>query len=169
MKRLLATFALSLILSTPAFAAPPSQAQVERLLQVMDARKVVDQMMPAMMQQSRSLLEQTLTGERFSEADRARAERLMDNQETALRQMLAWDKIKPIYMRVYTRTLTDKEVDAMTAFYSSPEGRSVMQKMPQIMQVSMIEMQPLMQESMQKLMQDLQKELETGKDAAHQH
>ena len=52
----------------------------------------------------------------------------------------------------------------MTRFYESPEGRSVMQKLPLIMQRSMVEMQPLLQSSMQKMMQTL--EAEVGKDAS---
>lgn len=166
MKRLLATAALTLAFCAPAFAAPPTTAQVERLLQAMDAEKVVDQMIPTMMQQSRMMLDQGLAGEALDDIDRARAQRLMDKQEASLRAMVAWDKIKPIYMRVYTQTLTDKEVEAMTAFYSSPEGHSVMQKMPQILQASMMEMQPLMQASMQKMLQDLQREMDAGKGAA---
>ena len=73
MKRLLAPLALALTLAAaPAFAAPPTAAQVERLLQVMDAQKMADQMIPAMMQQSRAMLAQSLPAD-TTPADRARA------------------------------------------------------------------------------------------------
>lgn len=163
MKRLLAPLALVLTLAAaPAFAAPPTAAQVERLLQVMDAQKMVDQMIPAVMQQSRLMLDQNLPAN-VSPEDRARAERLMAGQEASLREMLAWKNLQPIYTRVYTDTLSAEEVTAMTRFYESPEGRSVMQKLPQIMQRSMVEMQPLVQSSMKKMMQTL--EAEMAKDA----
>ncbi len=163
MKRLLAPLALALTLAAaPAFAAPPTAAQVERLLQVMDAQKMADQMIPAMMQQSRAMLAQSLPAD-TTPADRARAERLVASQEASLREMLAWKNLQPIYLRVYTDTLSAEEVTAMTRFYESPEGRSVMQKLPLIMQRSMVEMQPLVQQSMQKMMQTL--EAEMAKDA----
>ena len=71
----------------------------------------------------------------------------------------SWDKLKPIYLRVYTDTMTADEVLAMTRFYESPEGRSVMQKMPQIIQRTMQEMQPIAEAAMQKMMQDLDAEM----------
>ncbi len=166
MKRLFAPLALALTLAAaPAFAAPPSAAQVERLLQVMDAQKMADQMIPAMMQQSRAMLAQSLPAD-TTPADRARAERLVASQEASLREMLAWKNLQPIYLRVYTDTLSAEEVTAMTRFYESPEGRSVMQKLPQIMQRSMVEMQPLVQQSMQKMMQTLEAEMAKGAPAS---
>ena len=164
MKRLFAPLALALTLAAaPAFAAPPTPAQVERLLQVMDAQKMADQIIPAMMQQTRQSLEQYFPAD-ADPADRARADHLVAGQEASLREMLAWKNLQPIYTRVYTDTLSAEEVTAMTRFYESPEGRSVMQKLPLIMQRSMVEMQPLLQSSMQKMMQTL--EAEVGKDAS---
>lgn len=166
MKRLAHASLLAAVISCAcAHAAPPSQQQVETLLDAMEAQKVIDQVIPAMMQQSTGMVDQMLTKENASAEDRARAQRLMQSQEQNLRDMLAWDKLKPIYVKVYTDTLSDKEVQAMTLFYQSPEGRSVMQKLPQIMQRSMVEMQPLLESSMRKMTQDIQKEFGDDKPA----
>lgn len=166
MKNLLAPVLLGLFLAGSARAAPPSTVQIERLLQVMDAQKVIDQMIPAMMQQSNLLVEQRLADTQASEADKQRAQRFMAAQEAGLRNMLSWDNLKPIYMRVYGDTMTAEEVLAMTRFYESPEGRSVMQKMPQVLQRTMQEMQPLAQSTMEKMMAELDAEMssEDGKD-----
>ena len=165
MKKLLTVIILGLaVMSSAAQAAPPSSAQIERLLQVMEAQKIVDQMIPAMMQQSRMMVEQNLaksdTSEAdTSEADKARANQVMASQEASLRAMLSWTNLKPVYLRVYSDTLSAEEVLAMTRFYESPEGRSVMQKMPQILQRTMVELQPLAQSAMEKMMADLETEM----------
>ncbi|WP_158601729.1 DUF2059 domain-containing protein [Solilutibacter pythonis] len=157
MKRL--SFALALALAAAAvFAAPPSQRQVEKLLDTMEAQKIVDQMIPAMLEQVREMADQMLAEENASQAERERARRLLAKQEAELRDTLAWAKLEPIYTRVYADTLTDQEVEAMTAFYDSPEGRGVMRKLPEIMRRSMIEMRPMMQASMQKMMRDIESE-----------
>lgn len=163
MKKLLAPILFCLLLGLAiagnAQAAPPSTAQIERLLQVMEAQKVIDQMIPAMMQQSNAMLDRQLASTQASDADKARAQRMMAAQESSLREMLAWNNLKPVYVRVYADTLSAEEVLAMTRFYESPEGRSVMQKMPQVIQRTMQEMQPLAQAAMQKMMAELEAEL----------
>lgn len=160
MKKLLTVIILGLaVMSSTVQAAPPSSAQIERLLQVMEAQKIVDQMIPAMMQQSRMMVDQNLAKSDTSEADKARANQVMASQEASLRAMLSWTNLKPVYLRVYSHTLSAEEVLAMTRFYESPEGRSVMQKMPQILQRTMVELQPLAQSAMEKMMAELQTEM----------
>ena len=160
MKKLLTVIILGLaVMSSTVQAAPPSSAQIERLLQVMEAQKIVDQMIPAMMQQSRMMVDQNLAKSDTSEADKARANQVMASQEASLRAMLSWTNLKPVYLRVYSDTLSAEEVLAMTRFYESPEGRSVMQKMPQILQRTMVELQPLAQSAMEKMMADLETEM----------
>ncbi len=160
MKKLLTVIILGLaVMSSTVQAAPPSSAQIERLLQVMEAQKIVDQVIPAMMQQSRMMVDQNLAKSDTSEADKARANQVMASQEASLRAMLSWTNLKPVYLRVYSDTLSAEEVLAMTRFYESPEGRSVMQKMPQILQRTMVELQPLAQSAMEKMMAELQTEM----------
>lgn len=153
MKHLLATLSLAFALcSGPALATPPSPAQVERLLQVMEAEAMTEQMVTTTMEHVRTNLQQPT-----AQADLAK-------QEAFMREMLAWDVLKPIYIRVYTQTLEAGEVEALTAFYSSPEGRSVMAKLPLLMQRSMQEIQPHLQNALQKMMGELESEKAAGDD-----
>ncbi len=143
-----------------ALAAPPTPAQVERRRQVRDAEYVGDQLIPAIESQYEALVDQMLVNAKASAEDRSRLRQVMARQSDEMRDMLAWSKLKPIYVRVYTQTMTDREVAAMTAFYESPEGRSVMQKMPQVMQRAMVEMQPLIQSTVQRSMAAMKAELD---------
>lgn len=165
MKKFFAPSLLALaLMSGNALAAPPSTAQIEHLLKVMEAQKVIDQMIPAMMQQSKALVDQRLASTQASDEDKARAQRILASQEASLRDMLSWQHLKPVYVRVYTDTVSAEEVQAMTRYYESPEGRSMMQKMPLILQRTMQEMQPLAQAAMEKMMKEMETEM-AGKDS----
>ena len=164
-KKLLIPLLLGLAFAGNVEAAPPTPAQIDRLLQVMDAQKVIDQMVPAMMQATRTQMEQLLDRNQASQADRDRMQRILAAQEASVRDMLSWDKLKPLYVRVYSDTMTADEVLAMTRFYESPEGRSVMQKMPQILQRTMQEMQPLAESAVQEMMDEIEAEIGESKPA----
>ena len=164
-KKLLIPLLLGLAFAGNVEAAPPTPAQIDRLLQVMDAQKVIDQMVPAMMQATRTQMEQLLDRNQASQADRDRMQRILAAQEASVRDMLSWDKLKPLYVRVYSDTMTADEVLAMTRFYESPEGRSVMQKMPQILQRTMQEMQPLAESAVQEMMDEIEAEIGDEKPA----
>ena len=164
-KKLLIPLLLGLAFAGNVEAAPPTPAQIDRLLQVMDAQKVIDQMVPAMMQATRTQMEQLLDRNQASQADRDRMQRILAAQEASVRDMLSWDKLKPLYVRVYSDTMTADEVLAMTRFYESPEGRSVMKKMPQILQRTMQEMQPLAESAVQEMMDEIEAEIGESKPA----
>ena len=164
-KKLLIPLLLGLAFAGNVEAAPPTPAQIDRLLQVMDAQKVIDQMVPAMMQATRTQMEQLLDRNQARQADRDRMQRILAAQEASVRDMLSWDKLKPLYVRVYSDTMTADEVLAMTRFYESPEGRSVMQKMPQILQRTMQEMQPLAESAVQEMMDEIEAEIGDEKPA----
>ena len=164
-KKLLIPLLLGLAFAGNVEAAPPTPAQIDRLLQTMDAQKVIDQMVPAMMQATRTQMEQLLDRNQASQADRDRMQRILAAQEASVRDMLSWDKLKPLYVRVYSDTMTADEVLAMTRFYESPEGRSVMQKMPQILQRTMQEMQPLAESAVQEMMDEIEAEIGDEKPA----
>jgi hypothetical protein len=55
-----------------------------------------------------------------------------------LREELRSDDLIELIVPIYARHLTEAELDALIAFYSSEHGRSVVSKMPQVMQESML-------------------------------
>jgi hypothetical protein len=68
--------------------------------------------------------------------------------------------MEPIYLRIYQKSLTQQEVDGMIAFYKTPAGKAVMDKMPIILQNSIEEMKQMMGPMMQRL-QRMQQEVRT--------
>lgn len=159
MKRLV--LATVLAIATPfAHAASPSPQQVDALLQAMDMKSMLPGMLAqidgATQQMARSMLPADATAEQ-----RAKFDRVMAQQQAFMRDALTWEKLAPIYRTVYGDVFTAEEVQAMTRFYTSPEGRSTLQKMPAAVGRTMQEMQPMMQSLMQQSQQMLQKELGT--------
>lgn len=157
MKRLI--LASVLALAAPfAHAAPPSAQQVDALMRAMDMKTMLEgayaQLGQAMEQMSGSILPKDA-----SEADRARLKAALQREQVLMREEMNWERLAPIYRKVYADVFSAEEVDAMTRFYTSPEGHSILAKMPQAMGRTMQEMQPIMQSMMERTMQDLRRDL----------
>ena len=86
------------------------------------------------------------------------------NQNTQImREEMGWDKLKQPMVDIYVKHYTDKEITDMLAFYQSESGRSMVDKMPLVMQESIMLTQALAQPMMirmQTLTVEFHKELE---------
>lgn len=158
MKRLALAAVLALAMPL-AQAAPPSAAQVDAMLQAMDAPKTMEGIFAQMSASSRQM-GQSMLGAEATDEQRARLDRVMQEQDRVLREAMRWENLAPIYRSVYIETFSAEEVEAMTRFYASPEGRSIMAKLPQAMARTMQAMQPMMQTLMQQVQESLRRELD---------
>ncbi|HEY8834246.1 MAG TPA: DUF2059 domain-containing protein [Chthoniobacterales bacterium] len=143
---------------------PPSEASIKQLLEVSQARKLVDSVMAQMdnlMQESiaQATRGQTIPPKVQKDIDQRRAEMV-----AMMKELLDWTKLEPMYVRIYQKTFNQQEVDGMIAFYKTPAGQAVMSKMPAAMQNTMDEMQQLMGPVMQK-MQRMQQDIVAGMKA----
>ncbi len=159
MTRFLLSLCLLVGAVAPAHAAPPTDAQIDRLLDTMDMRRTLDEMFVQIEGMGDSMGRQML-GEDATPEQLASLEKTMARQHDSMRKSLSWDAMGPIYRKVYARLFTAEEVEAMTAFYASDTGRSIMRKMPQAMQLSMEEMQPIMQTMIAGMKQDIEAGIE---------
>jgi hypothetical protein len=71
----------------------------------------------------------------------------------ALNEGLKWEAFEPTFVEVYQAMLTQEEVDGIVAFYKTPAGKALIQKMPQLMQASGQRMQQQLGPLMQQLQQ----------------
>jgi uncharacterized protein len=154
-------------------AAPPTEAQVDRLLETMDMRRTLDEMFAQMETLSDSMTLQMLgedaTAEQRDGAKRAAAGQLQAMRKTMSWETMSWETMAPVYRRVYARLFTAEEVDAMIAFYGSEAGRGIMRKMPQAMQLTMEEMQPMMAQMIAEMQKTLETELHKGREKEQSH
>ena len=104
----------------------------------------MDQMMNQMMQQVTQ--GQTITPEVQKQIDAGRAEAM-----SMVKEILDWQKLEPMYIRVYQKSFTQKEVNDLIAMYHTPGAEALVNKMPVVMQNTMSEMRPLMQPILQRM------------------
>jgi uncharacterized protein len=165
-KRFLILFVLSCSLG---FAAdtPPSEASVKQLLETAQAHKLVDTMMGQFDTVMKNAMQQATQGQTVSPEVRKDIDRRQAELVKVLREELSWDKLEPIYLRVYQKTFNQEEVNGMIAFYKTPTGQALLNKMPLVMQNTMTEMQqrmgPMMQR-IQRMQQEVVAEIKAEKE-----
>lgn len=158
MRRLL--IACTLALSFAAHAAPPSAQSVDQLLSVIDMKKTMDNMLTSMSASMKSSFDGTPQVQGMTADQRKRFDAAIASVLTLTREEMDWDKLKPEYAQLYMETFTQEEVDGLLAFYRSPAGRAMIEKMPLLMNKSLQLSQVHMQKLMPRIMSTAQKAAE---------
>lgn len=163
MKQLSRTFALAvLLLAAPfAYAQQSTDAQVDRLLEVMRAKETLDAVLPQVQASQQQMVAQLTANQQLDPEERERIERSIADSNARMAQALAWENMEPMYRDIYTATFTAEDIDAMIEFYSSPAGQNLLDKMPQLMENTMGAVQQLIMPMLQELEQDIASELDS--------
>ena len=140
-----------------AFAAPPSDADIERLLKASRAESMLNAILPQMESLQQQQFEQLTAGKPLSAEQKAEVDRIQSRTNEIVRTSLAWEQMRPLYIDVYKKTFTSEEVKAMAKFYESPAGKSLLDKTPLLMQNLML----AIQQKMIPMLEALQAELKT--------
>ncbi|HBS63995.1 MULTISPECIES: DUF2059 domain-containing protein [Stenotrophomonas] len=159
-RRGLTRFALAVVLGLaaigPAIAAPPSDADINRLLAASRAQSMLDTMLPQIEAMQRQQFVQVASQRQLDEAQQAQLRRIEQRTNQTIRQALSWQQLRPMYVDLYKKTFSKEDVLAMAEFYESSAGQSLLDKTPALMQNVMV----AVQDKMQPLFVDLQKDLE---------
>ncbi len=151
--------ALSLLLATAAaWAAPTNDEQVDRLLQVMRAEQTLAAVVPQVEAAQKQMVDQVLAGQEVTPEQRQRIDALVKKSSARMADMLSWEKMQPLYRDIYRQTFSAEDMDAMIAFYGSPAGQAVLDKMPALMQHTMVAMQKMIAPMLQDMQRDLQEQ-----------
>jgi hypothetical protein len=145
---------------TDAASAAASEASLKELLEVAKARKVLDTMLEHVDQVMKQAMLEATGGKPVSAKVQKHIDKLEADLKALFKEECSWEKMEPIYLRIYQKSLTQQEVDGMIAFYKTPAGKAVMDKMPVILQNSIEEMKQMMGPMMQRL-QRMQQEVRT--------
>ena len=107
-----------------------SKEDVKNLFDVMASREQMAQMMQQLFAQMRSLNREQLKKKHpdVSEADLAR----MDRESEDLIKNFPLDEMLNDMIPIYQKHFTKSEIDALTAFYSSPAGQKFLHEMPAV-------------------------------------
>ena len=156
-----------LLLAAPAFAndAPASDESIREMLAVTDAHKLIDTVrgqVDAMMKDS---MQQALQGKALSADQQAILDRMQTKMSAVVDEMLDWKGLQAMYVRIYRASFTQDELDGILAFYKTPAGQAMINKMPVVMQNVMAEMKNLIGPMQQKLLQIQRETLQEMKDS----
>lgn len=135
--------ALAQLVATPNAETPATKQQIEKLFEIMDIRQQTVTMMASMQQQMQAMTAETIRT-RYPQITPSQMVRLNQISDDLLKDFPV-DGMLSDMIPIYQKHLSQADIDAMIAFYSSPTGKKLMQQLPQItqeaMQVSYLRMQ----------------------------
>jgi hypothetical protein len=153
--RLLIIFAFSCSIARAADSTP-SEASIKQLLEVTQAHKLIDSTLAQMDGFMKQTMQQATQGQKVSPQIQKDIEKRQSEALAMSKELLDWNKLEPMYVRIYQKSLTQQDVDGMIAFYRTASGQAVISKMPLIMQNTIGEMQQMMAPVIQRMRQDQQ-------------
>ncbi|MBU3056742.1 DUF2059 domain-containing protein [Pseudomonas indica] len=113
--------------------------------------------------QVQQMFAQRFAESKAPEAKKAVLESYQAKANAALDRAVGWDKLKPDMVKLYTSNFSESELKDLIAFYQSPLGKKVMEKMPaltaQSAQLTQAKLETAVPE-VNKLLGDMNKELE---------
>ena len=145
----------------------PTEASIKQLLEIAQAHKLIDTMMAQMENLMKTAMDQATQGKPVSPKIQKDIDKNRSDMIAILKEELSWEKMEPLYLRVYQQSFSQEEVDGMIAFYKTPIGQALLNKMPTVMQNTMLEMQkrtgPMIQR-IQRMQQEIVAEIKAEKD-----
>jgi hypothetical protein len=142
--RILGTAILALLLSsTTAFAAPASEASIRQLLEVTQVRRLLDDIRQQTYALMNDIARQATRGQAPNAKQQAAIAKMKQKMIGVMQAELAWEKMEPLYLRLYQETFSEEEVASMLDFYNTPAGKALVVKMPALVQKTMHEVQAM--------------------------
>jgi hypothetical protein len=162
--KILVVSVFACLVATPfAFAQSPSAAtqsesrptddSIRQLLQITQAQKILKAASEQLDTMFDGMMKKQLEGENVTPEQQQAIQAGRHAAEDMVKDLLSWDAMEKLYLKVYGETFTQAEVDGMIAFYSSPSGQAVIAKLPLATRNTMTEMQQRMQQMIPKLQQ----------------
>jgi hypothetical protein len=142
-----------------AMATAPNDAQIDQLLEVTRSRATLEAMLPQIEASQQQMLQQMLAGTTLDAKQREMVDRIFARSRTLMSEALAWEKMLPVYRQLYGEAFTAEDVQALIEFYRSPAGQRLLDKMPLLMQKTMVAMQQIVVPMMQQLQQEIAREV----------
>jgi uncharacterized protein len=137
---------------------PPSETSIKQLLEAGQVHKLIDETIAQLDSYMKQSMQQVTQGQRITPEIQKDIDRRQTEMMGMIKEVLDWNKLEPVYVRVYQKTFTQGEVDGLTAFYKTPTGQALLTKMPAVMQNTLNEMQQMIQPMMQRV-QHMQQEV----------
>ena len=126
-----AAFAVILICSVVAArGGPPSDESILKMMNSLQLQTTLDQTVAQLDAGMKTGLKQLVEGKELSPLQTAQLGQLQTRMTATIREELAFNKVKDIYLQVYRETFTQEEVNGINAFYATPAGKAMIEKLP---------------------------------------
>ena len=110
------------------------KAKAAELLDLMNGRQIVDQVFASVKQMIAAQTRQLGQDPKSAET----AKELNDRVMALMQKRFNWDDMRPEYEKIYAESFSEAELDGIVNFYKSPTGKAMIEKMPVLMQKSMV-------------------------------
>lgn len=154
-----------LCLAGSAWSAPLTAASIEALLAVTKSEALVEKTSAELERNMQDAISASLQGRQPTEREQQIIQQMTRESAALIRQELSWATMRPMMVQIYQSTFTQEEVDGQTAFYRTPVGAAVVEKMPAVMQATMAATQQSLARLMPQLQAIAQKHLAQAKAA----
>jgi hypothetical protein len=131
------TLALPLSAATEPNPSKDQRQSIEKLLVAMRADETARSMMDAIFKQMEKQILENATANGSSEDNIAEAKEIFASFRERAAKIDLGGELNEAYIRMYAKYFTVDEVDAMTAFYTSPVGQKSLDVMPRMMEEAM--------------------------------
>jgi hypothetical protein len=131
----------------------PSEDSIRQLLEITQAKKILQAASDQLDTLFDGMVKKQLEGENVTSEQQQAIEARRKAAESMVKDLLSWESMERLYLKVYEETFTQSEIDGMIAFYSTSTGRAVIAKLPLATKNTMSEMQQRMQQMIPKLQQ----------------
>ena len=159
MKRILVITFIVAALCCCAFAqtaddTPATKEDVQKYFEAMHIRTMMTQMMDAMAKPMHQMVHDSYV--RDQDKLPADFEEQMNKMMDGMFKDLPWDQMLDAMIPAYQKYLTKGDLEALTAFYSTPAGQKLLRVTPAMTGDAMQAMMPLMQDYMKKMQDRIQ-------------
>jgi hypothetical protein len=136
-----------------AIATPPTTKSIEAVFELTQAEKLVDGIKPQIHGLVKAEIDKVLTGRSINAEEKKAVDNYISKSDEIISEYLKFDRLKPVYVKLYSETFTQEEVDGLVAFYKTPAGKALIIKMPKLMQSLMAVMPELLSPMMAQIQQ----------------
>ena len=157
--RNLALFVLLILLPLNLYAENNvNRKTVEELLEIMNVQSMID----SMNFEIAKMFEGLSTQLNIKENEREIFDYYVNKVNNITREEMTWENLKEPMIQIYMKHYTQKEIDEIVTFYKTDTGKSLIKKMPLVLQESMAVSQNMMQNvypKIQEVVNELQEKI----------
>ncbi len=145
------------VIYAAAYAAEPSDADIDRLLRASRAQSLLNGVIPQLEAMQQQEFEKHFAGKELNAEQTAEVARIQTKTREIAQKALSWEEMRPLYVDAYKKTYTREEVRAIAKFYESTAGKSLLDKNPVLMQ----NLTAAIQQKMVPMLEELQTEIKS--------